>query len=289
MKILKVLARAYSAPEHLDGLISFYECLFGEPCAMRLPLPGLGLEVAAVGAIHLLAGAEDKLQRFRPANATFWVDSVTGAEQELKLLGATTLAGPERGPGGSYMIAKHPDGLVVEYIDQADRRSGMSVVPLLKRHTYVMGRFQEGSKDTIPGAGWNDRDPELKHTACRALLTAYLLTGCIHQAERAMYCALDSFDPDRDTKETLFRQVLRAAIHPAEPVRRPVIKERGPLLPGELEAVLNLSSEQRQCFVLRWLVGMSERDCARLLRLHGGKVCEHTCAAMQALAGFSPC
>ena len=40
-------------------------------------------------------------------------------ERTLREMGSEILHGPEHGQGGSFMIVKHPDGLVVEYIDQA--------------------------------------------------------------------------------------------------------------------------------------------------------------------------
>jgi catechol 2,3-dioxygenase-like lactoylglutathione lyase family enzyme len=113
------MARVYTAPERLDAAIAFYERLFGEQCKVRFPISSLGLEIASVGSIHLIAGSEEKLKPFRNAQATFWVDSVAGVEQALHDLGSETLLGPEHGPGGSFMIVKHPDGLTVEYIDRA--------------------------------------------------------------------------------------------------------------------------------------------------------------------------
>ena len=99
-------------------MIAFYGKLFGERCKARLPIPPLGLEIASVGSVHLLAGVEEKLKPFRSAQATFWVDSVADAELMLRETGSEILHRPEHGPGGSFMIVKHPDGLVVEYIDQ---------------------------------------------------------------------------------------------------------------------------------------------------------------------------
>ena len=119
MRILHVMARAYVAPEQLDAAIAFYERLFGERRKARFPIPPLCLEIASVGSVHLLAGTEERLRPFRTAEATFWVDSVADAERKLRNLGSEILLGPEGGQGGSFMIVKHPDGLVVEYIDQA--------------------------------------------------------------------------------------------------------------------------------------------------------------------------
>lgn len=118
MRILQVMARAYTAPEQLDAAIAFYEKLFGERCKARFRIPPLGLEIASVGSVHLLAGTEERLKPFRAAQATFWVDSVADAERTLRDMGSEILMGPEGGPIGSFMIVKHPDGLAAEYIDQ---------------------------------------------------------------------------------------------------------------------------------------------------------------------------
>src|SRR5215469_6994435 len=81
MRILQVMARAYTKPDGLDAAIAFYEKLFGERCKARFPIPPLRLEIASVGPVHLLAGVEEKLKPFRSAHATFWVDSVTEANE----------------------------------------------------------------------------------------------------------------------------------------------------------------------------------------------------------------
>jgi predicted enzyme related to lactoylglutathione lyase len=106
----------------MDALIAFYETILGAKCQVRFPVPSLGLEIASLGtpaaSMHLLAGSEESLRPFRPAQATYFVDSVVSAAEELKSLGAETIHGPLHAPGGWYMIVRHPDGLLVEYLDQ---------------------------------------------------------------------------------------------------------------------------------------------------------------------------
>jgi hypothetical protein len=119
MRILRVMARVYTAPERLAAPIAFYERLFGDQCKARFPIPSPELAIASVGSIHLIADSEEKLKPFRNAQAASWTGSVADAEKELRSLGCEFLLGPEHGPGGSFMIARHPDGLAVEYIDQA--------------------------------------------------------------------------------------------------------------------------------------------------------------------------
>ena len=118
MKILKVMARSYVTPADLDETIAFYEQLLREKCEIRFPIPALGIEIAAVGAMHLVAGMEEKLAPFREVRAAFFVDSVAQYKDELERLGATILQQPQPGPFGMFMIAKHRDGLTVEYADK---------------------------------------------------------------------------------------------------------------------------------------------------------------------------
>ena len=92
MRVLKVMARAYAPPEGMNALIAFYERLTGERCQFRLALPALGLEIASVGSVHLLAGLDESLAPFRAAHATFFVDSVAQAAEELERMSAETSA-----------------------------------------------------------------------------------------------------------------------------------------------------------------------------------------------------
>jgi len=124
----------------------------------------------------------------------------------------------------------------------------------------------------------------IEHTMSKAFRTAHLLTASIEQAERAVIAAMDSWEPDGGD-EALFHQVVYAAVRaqvrdiapsPGEP-------DSTAFLPTELQAVIHLSPELRNCFVLRILVGMSRQACARLLDLHCRQVDEYTCAALKRL------
>ena len=123
----------------------------------------------------------------------------------------------------------------------------------------------------------------LERTLAKAFHAAHLLTASLRQAEAAVLEAIDRFDPNRDTDETLFRYALRASVEaPAEHQEESTPR----LLPPELQRVLNLAREFRHCFVLRILVGMSMQACAELLGFNVRSVEEYTCTAMQRLAGL---
>jgi len=118
MRILKVMARSYVSPSEMDATVAFYERLLAERCEIRFPIAALGIEIAAVGAMNIAAGAEDKLAPFREVWATFLVDSVVEFKEELERLGADIVQPPAQGPFGMFMIARHPDGVTVEYVDR---------------------------------------------------------------------------------------------------------------------------------------------------------------------------
>lgn len=132
----------------------------------------------------------------------------------------------------------------------------------------------------------------IEHTISQAFRTAHLLTASIQGAESAVLEAIDSFDPDSDTEEALLPYVLHAAVQSAVEHMLPSAldqpKSTEPLLPVELQAVLNLSPNLRRCFVLRFLAGVPVQACARLLHLDAGQVDEYSCAALRCLAGFDP-
>jgi len=139
----------------------------------------------------------------------------------------------------------------------------------------------------ITGTATRMCERRIVHTISRAFRTAHLLTASIQQAESAVLEAIDSFDPDGETEETLFRYVVHAAVRSSVEHILPSASnqsESAMFLPVELQAVLNLPPNLRRCFVLRVLVGLSRQICARLLRLDARRVDQYTCAALQCLA-----
>jgi len=132
--------------------------------------------------------------------------------------------------------------------------------------------------------------PEVKHgnelLIDRAFLTAHLLTASIQQAEDAASNAIDAWNPDEESEETLFQNILldaaaRTSVEPA-PDSNPGAS--GSYLPKELKAILRLTPQLRRCFVLRMLVGLPSELCARLLQLHPDRVDQYLCAAFECLA-----
>ena len=119
----------------------------------------------------------------------------------------------------------------------------------------------------------------------RAFLAAHLLTGSAEQAERAITQAMAMWNPDQNDDE-LFGQVLRAAAQGSfedVQVNSNGVDTLGMPLPAELQGVLRLASQLRQCYVLRVLVGLPRQACASLLQLSSQQVDHYTCAALRSL------
>ena len=119
----------------------------------------------------------------------------------------------------------------------------------------------------------------------RAFLTAHLLTGNADQAESLTMTAIESWNPEEESEQALFQDVLETA------VRAPVQFKpdaASPYLPAELRAVLRLAPQLRRCYVLRILVQLPSQACARLLNLPSDAVDRYTCAALWCLSALDP-
>lgn len=100
MKVLKVLSRIYLSPDMLDQTVSFYETTFGEPCPLRFEYPEMGLELAQIGSVLLIAGSEEKLHVVRSTHLTFLVDSIEEFVQSLPQKGAEIIRPLKKVPTG---------------------------------------------------------------------------------------------------------------------------------------------------------------------------------------------
>lgn len=117
MKILEVLTRIYISPEDLDGVIVFYEHIFGKKCRLRFKYHEVGLEFAGVGSVLLIAGVDDALHPYKSTQATFLVDSINDYYKEFVKQGVVILEEPKKVPTGVNMRVRHPDGTIVEYVE----------------------------------------------------------------------------------------------------------------------------------------------------------------------------
>ena len=120
----------------------------------------------------------------------------------------------------------------------------------------------------------------------RAFMTAVLLTRSSHRAERAVTRAILS-DDCVSRGEEILRSTVEAAIDadvPVPPVKTEETAAAISALPPGLQAIIQLTTQLRQCMVLRVLLGWSRTDCAAMLRMSLAEIDEYTSAATCALA-----
>lgn len=115
MKILRTLTRVYT--NNLDETLRFYEKLTGSKVSQKISMQAIGLELAQVKDILILAGTDESLTMFRPTLATFLVDSLDEYHRFLTNHGATILRPPQKVPTGINMTVRHPDGAIIEYVE----------------------------------------------------------------------------------------------------------------------------------------------------------------------------
>jgi len=120
-----------------------------------------------------------------------------------------------------------------------------------------------------------------------AFITTILLTGSILIVRDQLLEGIRSLDIAATPDEQLLQTIVFTAMDQRLRSGRRQTEEMAQvssLLPVELQRVLHLPVELRQCFVLRLLMAMPREFCARLLGLDVGAVDRDTGLAAQALA-----
>ncbi|WP_212756128.1 VOC family protein [Flexivirga aerilata] len=109
--VVGVLARVFV--DDLDGAVDFYTSLTGV-AAQRFSFQDV--ELAWVGNFLLLAGDASV---YGDRTATVLVHSLAPVIRDLASYDGAIIEGPTAGPNGRRLIARHPDGSVFEYIEEA--------------------------------------------------------------------------------------------------------------------------------------------------------------------------
>lgn len=109
--LLGALARVYV--DDLDAALPLYQELTDEEphtFAFR------SLRLAKIGLFLLIEGADEEV---RSHAATIAVRDIDQVARTVESAGGTVVEGPASGPTGPRLIARHPDGSVLEYIQLA--------------------------------------------------------------------------------------------------------------------------------------------------------------------------
>ena len=121
MRVLESLTRVFVAPEQLRPTVAAYLALTGGRCSLYFPFPERGLWLAAVSSptasFLVIAGSEDAIVPLRATQLTLVVDDIHAVASHCAPLGATVLQEVTAVPTGYQTRWRHPDGLVVEYVE----------------------------------------------------------------------------------------------------------------------------------------------------------------------------
>jgi hypothetical protein len=121
MKVLNILVRRYLPLDLFDAAVSFHEQLIGQNARLRFDYPTYQLKLAQVASILFIAGTEESLAPFTGTHASFMVDDIQAFADHLPTVGAEILRPLKVVPTGWNMLARHPDGSVIEYVEHRDK------------------------------------------------------------------------------------------------------------------------------------------------------------------------
>jgi hypothetical protein len=139
-----------------------------------------------------------------------------------------------------------------------------------------------------PGSAKGDRvttNREVFEALPKAFLPALLLSGGIEAAEAAVMDAIAALEFDHDPGGTLLLESVKSATRRRADSPNPS-KQALSILPLELRRVLLLARDNRHCFVLRILLGMTPETSAGILNRSVHEVEEALLTGLQNLSAL---
>ena len=109
----------------LEPTCAFYSDLLGGEETMRFAYPEKGLELAAISSprlsVLIIAGPPEKRRPFEATRLTIKVEALEPVLDLLVKAGAEQLEPIQPTPVGRKTRFRHADGLIVEYVDHAQK------------------------------------------------------------------------------------------------------------------------------------------------------------------------
>ena len=130
----RIFSRVFPELGRLRHTVEFYESLVGTELDIDLDLPEVGLHVVGVGQFLILEldpSKLDRVDRARQTTVTVLAPHLEEAVRTSVKRGAAIVEGPWQSPPGPGYRLRHPDGLLVEYLehrpsaDDADEPSSL--------------------------------------------------------------------------------------------------------------------------------------------------------------------
>jgi len=109
-------------------------------------------------------------------------------------------------------------------------------------------------------------ETEMNHALHEAFHAAFILTGSCEGAALSVEASLGMISADF-SREALLEETARAAVW-----CHTCASEPSPVLPQELQALFQLPSTSRYCFVMHVLMGFDLETCSKILRLSRDEV-----------------
>jgi hypothetical protein len=124
LRISEVLTRVFVVSQRFRQTVQYYKALTSGRCSLYLTFPERGLELAAVSSpvasFLVIAGSEEAVAPFRATMLTVTVEDIRSVAEHLVPLGAAELQSITPVPTGYQTRLRHPDGLVVEYVQHTE-------------------------------------------------------------------------------------------------------------------------------------------------------------------------
>jgi hypothetical protein len=125
--ILETYTRVFVEADALGRSVAFYKALLSGEESLRFAYPEKGLELAAVSSprlsVLIIAGPPEQRAPFEATRLTIKVDRLEPFLEILRQASAEQLEPIQATPIGRKTRFRHPDGLVVEYVDHEASRA----------------------------------------------------------------------------------------------------------------------------------------------------------------------
>jgi predicted enzyme related to lactoylglutathione lyase len=119
--IVESYIRVFVDDGELDKTSAFYQALLAGDETQRFDYPAYGLRLASVSSARLsvliISGDADKRRRFEVTRLTIKVTGLAETIADLLKAGAEQLEPIQKTPVGHKTRFRHPDGIVVEYVE----------------------------------------------------------------------------------------------------------------------------------------------------------------------------
>jgi len=123
--ILETFTRVFVDAHALEPTCAFYRDRLGGQETMRFAYPEMGLELAAISSpklsVLIIAGPPEKRRPFEATRLTIKVETLEPVLSMLERAGAEQLEPIQPTPVGRKTRFRHADGLIVEYVDHAQK------------------------------------------------------------------------------------------------------------------------------------------------------------------------